>query len=121
MDDTTPRLADKLPDGMPDAATLITELRAAAGPDERAAIIARYPVLEQVAPIPVLAEWLGVKEASIYMARTRTRSDDLPVWPDEDDTILGRKVWQFGRIALHRASAPGRGWNLRGEAREGVR
>ena len=89
--------------------------------DERAAIVARYPVLEQLAPVPVLAEWLGVKEQSVYMARTRKRPDGEPVWPDADATILGRKMWRFSTIALHRASAPGRGWNLRGEIREGAK
>jgi hypothetical protein len=115
------RFTDTLPRDMPDAAALIEELRAAGSPDERAAIIARYPVLEQLAPVPVLAEWLGVKEQSVYMARTRTRGNGTPVWPPEDATILGRKMWTFAGVALHRASAPGRGWNLRGEVREGAK
>ena len=68
-----------------------------------------------------LAEWLGVKEQSVYMARTRKRPDGSPVWPDEDINILGRKMWTFARVALHRATAPGRGWNLRGEIREGAK
>lgn len=119
MSDAT-RFTDTLPDAMPDAAALIEELRAA-DPDERSAIVARYPVLELYAPIPVLAQWLDVKESSIYMARTRKRSDGKPVWQDTDKTIMGRKVWTFAEVALHRASAPGRGWNLRGEIREGAR
>lgn len=110
-----------LPDGMPDAGELIKELRAA--PEaERAAIIARYPVLQMAAPVPVFAQWLGVEKASIYMARTRTRtSDGLPEWPDTDKTILGRKAWTFAEIALHRASGQSVGWNLRGEARKSTR
>ena len=111
---------DTLPDGLPDAGALIEQLRAAPEP-ERAALVARYPGLEVLAPVPVLAEWLGVKEQSVYMARTRKRPDGEPVWPGEDATILGRKMWRFSTIALHRASAPGRGWNLRGELREGAK
>lgn len=114
-----PEFTDKLPDGMPDAAPLIEELRSTADLDKRRAIVARYPVLELLAPVPVHAQWLGLKEQSIFMARTRRRPDGLPVWPDEDETILGRKMWRFSTIALHRASAPGRGWNLRAGARAG--
>lgn len=117
----TPEFTDRLPDGMPDAAALIEHLRAEADPDKRAAIVAGHPVLGLLAPIPVLAAWLDVKEASIYMARTRKRADGSPVWPDEDDTVLGRKMWRFSTVALHRASAPGRGWNLRSEQREGAK
>lgn len=116
-----PQVAAVLPDDMPDAAALIEELRATDDLDERAAIIARYPVLEQLAPVVVLSEWLGIDKASIYMARTRKRPDGEPVWPDADATILGRKMWRFSTIALHRASAPGRGWNLRSEIREGAK
>ena len=115
------RFTDTLPEGIPAAAALIEELRATDDLDERAAIVARYPVLEQLAPVPVLAEWLGVKEQSVYMARTRKRPDGSPVWPDEDATILGRKMWRFSTIALHRATAPGRGWNLRSDARENAK
>ena len=115
------RFTDTLPDEIPAAAGLIEELRAVETDDERAAIVARYPVLELLAPVPVLAEWLGVKEQSVYMARTRKRPDGGAVWPGEDATILGRKMWTFAGVALHRATAPGRGWNLRGEIREGAK
>ena len=116
-----PSFTDTLPDGMPDAAALIEELRAAGDNYRRELVIERYPVLDLLAPIPVLAAWLGVKESSIYMARTRTRPDGSPVWPDEDATILGRKMWTFAGVALNRASTPGRGWNLRIEAREAAK
>jgi hypothetical protein len=112
---------DKLPEGMPDAAALIEQLRAEPDPDARQSILAGYPVLELLAPIPVLAKWLDIDKSSVYMARTRKRPDGSPVWPDEDETILGRKMWRFSTIALSRATAPGRGWNLRGEIREGAK
>ena len=108
-----------LPDGLPAAAALVGELRAAPDAETQAAIIARYPALGKLAPVPLLAQWLGIDKASVYVARTRQRPDGLPVWPGEDDTVFGRKVWKFATIALHRASAPGRGWNLRGEASSG--
>ena len=111
---------DTLPGGMPDAAALIAELRAASA-GKREEIIARYPALEQLAPVPVFAEWLGMRLSSIYAARSRLRPDGSLVWPDEDETVHGRKMWRFSTIALHRASAPGRGWNLRGETRAGAR
>ena len=111
---------DTLPDGMPEAAALIAELRAA-DPADRAAIIARYPVLELLAPAPVLADWLGMRVRSIWVARGRTRPDGSKEWPDEDDTLLGRSVWRFSTIALHRATTPGRGWNLRAEIKEGAK
>ncbi len=108
-----------LPDGLPAAAALVGELRAAPDAETQAAIIARYPALGKLAPVPLLAQWLGIDKASVYVARTRQRPDGLPMWPGEDDTVFGRKVWKFATIALHRASAPGRGWNLRGEASSG--
>ena len=46
------RFTDTLPEGIPAAAALIEELRATDDLDERAAIVARYPVLEQLAPVP---------------------------------------------------------------------
>lgn len=118
MDELT--LTDKLPDGLPGAASLIKELRAVSEP-ERAAIIARYPALELAAPVPVFAEWLGMGIQSIYASRTAKRRDGALVWPDADATMYGLKVWKFSTIALHRASAPGRGWNLRAEIKEGAK
>jgi hypothetical protein len=117
----TPPFTDTMPDGLPFAVDLIAELRAGRDVAGRQRIIARYPALELLAPVPVLGLWLNMKEQSIYMSRTRKRSDGLLEWPDEDDTVLGRKMWRFSTIALHRASAPGRGWNLRGNAREGAK
>ena len=117
----TPTFTDVLPASLPAAAALIAELRATDDPDERAAIVARYPVLELAAPVPVFAEWLGMRLQSIYAARTAKRKDGALVWPDEDGTMHGLKVWRFSTIALHRASAPGRGWNLRGEIRAGAK
>lgn len=112
---------DTLPDGMPDASTLIDELRGTDDPDERAAILGRDPRLGLLAPIPVLAGWLGVKESTIYQARTRTRSDGTAVWPGADRVVLGRMMWTFASVALNRASSPGRGWNFRSEIRAGAR
>ena len=122
----TPNFTDTLPAGLPDAAELIESMRSQLAeqvPPEQvlALAVARYPVLEVLAPVPVLAEWLGVKEGSIYTARFRTRGDGTPVWAEADATILGRMMWTFGGVALHRATAPGRGWNLRGEIRAGAR
>lgn len=116
-----PEYTDTLPEGLPDAAALLEELRATDDLGKRAEIIARYPALDLLAPVPVFAEWLDMRLASIYAARSRKRPDGLPVWPDEDDTVHGLKMWRFSTIALHRASAPGRGWNLRGEIREGAK
>lgn len=108
-----PKFTDTLPEGMPDAAALIEELRSTGDETNRHIIIERYPVLEVLAPVPVLGQWLGMNAQSIYMARTRKRPDGEPTWPAEDDTILGVKMWRFSTVALHRATAPGRGWNLR--------
>jgi hypothetical protein len=108
-----PEFTDHLPDGLPGAAALIQQLRATPDPERRQAIIAPHPALDLLAPVPVLAAWLGVKEQSVYMARTRTRPDGSKAWPDEDGSILGRKMWRFSTIALHRAATPGRVWNLR--------
>jgi len=121
MDDH-PKFTDTLPDGLPDAAELGARMRAqlASGTDPGKVLanaVAACPALELLAPVSVLAQWLGMREQSVYMARTRKRPDGLRVWPDEDDTILGRKMWKFGSIALHRATAPGRGWNLSAEER----
>ena len=118
--DEQPKFTDALPSGLPDAAELVARMRdqLASGADPGqvlAGAIAECPALELLAPVSVLAQWLGMRDQSVYMARTRKRPDGLRVWPDEDDTILGRKMWKFGSIALHRATAPGRGWNLRGE------
>jgi hypothetical protein len=118
------RFTATLPDKMPSAEWLINDARERLGeghtPDDlRQQWAGAWDGnTELLAPIPVLAAWLDMKEASIYMARTRKRSDGLPVWPAEDDTILGRKMWRFSTIAIHRSSAPGRGWNLRSEVRE---
>jgi hypothetical protein len=117
---------DTLPEGLPDAAALIEGMRKrlAEKADPAAVLadaLAEHPALGMLAPVPVLAGWLGVKESSVYMARSRKRADGSPVWADEDDTILGRKMWTFGGVALHRATAPGRGWNLRSEIREGAK
>ena len=125
--DHTPPFTDTLPDKMPSAEWLINDARdrLAEGhtPDDlrQQWAGAWNGNTELLAPVPVLAEWLGMNPQSVYMARTRKRPDGLPVWPDEDDTILGRKMWRFSSIALHRASTPGRGWNLRSEAREGAK
>ena len=121
-----PEFTDTLPDGLPVATELIESMRAQLAeqvPPEQvlALAVARYPVLELMAPVSVLAEWLKMREPSIYAARTRRRPDGTPVWAAEDATILGRKVWTFGGVALHRATAPGRGWNLRGEIRAGAK
>ena len=51
----TPIFTDVLPASLPAAAALIAELRATDDPDERAAIVARYPVLELAAPVPMSA------------------------------------------------------------------
>lgn len=119
-----PRFTDRLPERMPSAEWLINDARERLAEGHTPEDLRRQWAghwdgnTETLAPVPVLAKWLDVKESSIYMARTRKRPDGLPVWPDEDDTILGRKMWRFSTIALHRASTPGRGWNLRAEARE---
>ena len=118
---------DTLPDRMPTAEWLINDARERLAEGHTPEDLRQQwagawdGATELLAPIPVLAAWLGVKEASIYMARTRKRPDGPPVWPDEDATILGRKMWRFSTIALHRATAPGRGWNLRGEIRAGAK
>lgn len=117
---------DTLPEEMPSAAELIGQIRERMTAGESAAylervILEQWPALDLLAPIPVLAEWLKVKEASIYMSRTRSRPDGSRVWPDEDATILGRKMWRFITVLMSRATAPGRGWNLRSDAREGAR
>ena len=57
-------------------AALIAELRAASA-GKREEIIARYPALEQLAPVPVFAEWLGMRLSSIYAARSRLRLSSL--------------------------------------------
>ena len=123
----TPQFTDTLPERMPSAEWLINDARERLAEGHTPEDLRQQWAgawdgnTELLAPIPVLAEWLKVKEASIYMARTRTRTDGTPVWPDEDATILGRKMWTFAGVALNRASAPGRGWNLRGEVREGAK
>ena len=117
---STPAFTDTLPDDLPDAADLIKELKATQDPAGRQAIIARYPVLDLLAPVPVLAKWLHMKEQSIYAARTAKRGDGTPVWPDADETVLGRKMWRFSTAALNRAGSR-RGWHLRAEIREAAR
>ena len=123
----TPQFTDTLPERMPSAEWLINDARERLAEGHTPEDLRQQWAgawdgnTELLAPIPVLAEWLKVKEASIYMARTRKRPDGSPVWPDEDATILGRKMWTFAGVALNRASTPGRGWNLRIEAREAAK
>src|ERR1700678_537459 len=111
--DEQPKFTDALPSGLPDAAELVARMRdqLASGADPGQVLAGangECPALERLAPGSVLAQWLGMRDQSVYMARTRKRPDGLRVWPDEDDTILGRKMWKFGSIALHRSTAPGR-------------
>jgi len=123
---TSPQpFTDKVPDGIPTAeqAAALARERLAAGAAPlaaAAALAAEYPPLGLLAPVPVLAEWLGMSEQSIYAGKTRKRSDGQLVWPKQDDTILGRQVWRFATVIVHRATAPGRGWNLRTENRGGA-
>ena len=121
-----PPFTDSLPDGLPAAEEITARARdrLAAGDSPgavRVALVTEYPLLGLLAPVPALAKWLGMTEQAIYAGRTRKRSDGRPVWPEPEETILGRKMWTFAGIALHRASAPGRGWNLRSGNRGGAR
>ena len=73
----TPRFADTLPDPMPSAEWLINDARErlAEGhtPDDlRQQWAGAWDGnTELLAPIPVLAAWLGVEKSSIYMARIK--------------------------------------------------
>ena len=123
----TPEFTEQLPERMPSAEWLINDARERLAEGHTPEDLrmqwdhAWGGATELLAPIPVLAAWLGVEKSTIYMARTRKRTDGSPVWPDEDETILGRKMWRFASVALNRASTPGRGWNLRSEIREGAK
>ena len=118
---------DRLPDPMPSADWLTNDARERLTeghtPDDLRQQWAGHwdGATELLAPASVLAEWAGISVQSLWAARTRTRSDGKLAWPDEDDTRFGLKMWRFSTIALHRASAPGRGWNLRSEIREGAK
>jgi hypothetical protein len=114
---------------MPAAGEVIEWIRAqlAEGipPDTvRAEAADKWRALGQVAPVGVLAGWLGVREQSIQAAMSRTRANGSRLWPEPEADVpkVGRaSLWRFSAIALHRAKAPGRGWNFRtepgGEAR----
>lgn len=123
---STPPFTDTLPDPMPSADWLINDAKERLAEGHTADDLRQQwaghwgGATELLAPIPVLAAWLKVKESTIYQARTRERSDGLPTWPDEDETILSRKMWRFSTIALHRATAPARGHNLTRAARAGA-
>lgn len=106
---STPVMTDTLPDGLPPAAELIEAMRrrlAEQVPAEQVAaeVTAAHPALGIAAPAVVLAEWLGIKPDTIWVARTRK------TWPEPDGKFGKTSLWKFSTAALGRAAAPGRGW-----------
>jgi hypothetical protein len=88
----------------------------------RAEAVTKWHPLDQVAPVAVLAQWLGQQQQTVQAAMSRTRADGSRLWPEPEPDVpkVGRaSLWRFSAIALNRATSPGRGWNFRTATPEG--
>lgn len=79
------------------------------------ALDAYAPEIDALADIPAIAEYLGVKTASIYRDRARMRTvGATPRWPDPEPFPGRTPFWKWRTIIVYRATMPGPGNRVRG-------